>query len=112
MSLAEDRCVPCRGETPPLSPDEVHRRLSALPGWEAREEAGVPRLVKVFTFPDFSAALAFAGRIGAEADQQDHHPAILVEWGKTTVSWWTHRIHGLHPNDFIMAARTDALNAP
>jgi len=69
----------------------------------------VRRLERVFTFPDFAAALAFTNRVGATAEAEDHHPALLTEWGRVTVTWWTHSIKGLHRNDFIMAARTDAL---
>ena len=71
----------------------------------------MPRLVRTFTLPNFRAALAFTQRVGELAEEEGHHPAILTEWGKVTVSWWTHKIKGLHKNDFIMAAKTDALAA-
>jgi 4a-hydroxytetrahydrobiopterin dehydratase len=80
-----------------------------IPDWERREVDGVPRLERTFRFPDFAAALAFTDRVGALAEEQGHHPALLTEWGRVTVSWWTHKIGGLHRNDFVMAARTDAL---
>ena len=55
----------------------------------------------------FAQALAVTNRVGEQAEEEGHHPALLTEWGKVTVSWWTHKIGGLHQNDFIMAARTD-----
>jgi 4a-hydroxytetrahydrobiopterin dehydratase len=84
---------------------------SHLPEWDLREYDGVPRLVRRFRFPDFAGAMAFAVDVGAAAEAQDHHPRLVVEWGAVTVSWWTHKIRGLHRNDFIMAARTDAIAA-
>ena len=73
------------------------------------EREGIPRLERVLTFPDFAAALEFTNAVGRLAEEQDHHPAILTEWGRVTVTWWTHKIRGLHRNDFVMAAKTDAL---
>ena len=73
------------------------------------ERDGVKRLERVFTFPDFAGALAFTNRVGAIAEAAGHHPALLTEWGRVTVGWWTHAIGGLHRNDFIMAARTEPL---
>ena len=67
------------------------------------------RLERAFTFSDFAAALAFTNRVGAAAEAEGHHPALLTEWGRVTVTWWTHAIRGLHRNDFVMAAKTDAL---
>ncbi len=73
------------------------------------EEAGIRRLERAFRFADWAEALAFTNRVGALAEEADHHPAILIEWGRATVRWWTHVIGGLHRNDFILAARTDRL---
>jgi 4a-hydroxytetrahydrobiopterin dehydratase len=80
-----------------------------IPGWSVVERDGIRRLERVFGFPDFAAALAFTNRVGAIAEEEGHHPALLTEWGRVTVTWWTHAIRGLHRNDFIMAAKTDAL---
>jgi 4a-hydroxytetrahydrobiopterin dehydratase len=66
-------------------------------------------LEKVYAFPDFAKALAFTNRVGELAESENHHPAILTEWGRVTITWWTHKIKGLHRNDFIMAARTDEI---
>ena len=87
---------------------ELRREVS---DWQLLERDGIVRLERVFHFPSFAAALAFANRIGALAEAEGHHPALLTEWGRVTVTWWTHKIRGLHRNDFIMAAKTDALAA-
>jgi 4a-hydroxytetrahydrobiopterin dehydratase len=80
-----------------------------IPDWQVVERDGIPRLERVFKFPNFAAALAFTDRVGALAEAEGHHPALLTEWGRVTVTWWTHKIGGLHRNDFIMAAKTDRL---
>jgi 4a-hydroxytetrahydrobiopterin dehydratase len=90
-----------------VSEAESRDLLRQIPGWTVVERAGVRELERVFTFADFARALAFTNRVGALAEAQGHHPALLTEWGRVTVRWWTHAIHGLHRNDFIMAARTD-----
>ena len=80
-----------------------------VPQWNLLSE-DVPKLQRVFRFKNFARAIAFTNRIGELAESAGHHPAILTEWGKVTVTWWTHAIHGLHRNDFIMAAKTNALD--
>jgi 4a-hydroxytetrahydrobiopterin dehydratase len=109
MALAQEKCVPCRGDAPKLTASEIEQFARQVPAWKVIEEKGEPRLVREFKLADFAAALAFANRVGAIAEEEDHHPALLVEWGKVTVSWWTHAIGGLHHNDFVMAAKTDEL---
>jgi len=89
---------------------EIEEYLSQLPGWQIEVVSGVSRLQKTYKFKNFEQALQFTNKIGAVAEQENHHPAILTEWGKVTVSWWTHKIGGLHMNDFIMAAKTDAIS--
>jgi 4a-hydroxytetrahydrobiopterin dehydratase len=77
--------------------------------WQLVERDGIAQLERTFHVPTFADALTFANRVGALAEEEGHHPALLTEWGRVTVTWWTHKIHGLHRNDFIMAAKTDAL---
>ena len=108
-ALASERCTTCRPGSPTVSDTELPALLREIPGWRVVERDSVRRLERVFTFPDFAAALAFTNRVGAEAETEGHHPALSTEWGRVTVTWWTHSIGGLHRNDFIMAARTDAL---
>jgi 4a-hydroxytetrahydrobiopterin dehydratase len=107
--LAGMRCTACRGGEPTLTEAEVEELRPQVPGWEVVERDGVKRLERVFRFDDFAGALAFTDGVGERAEEAGHHPALLTEWGRVTVTWWTHKIRGLHQNDFIMAARTDEL---
>lgn len=108
-SLAEEKCTACHADAPKLTAAEIAEFRHQIPSWNVREVDGVPRLERVFSFPDFARALAFTNKVGEIAEAEGHHPALLTEWGKVTVSWWTHKIQGLHRNDFVMAARTDSL---
>lgn len=92
-----------------MSDEQIQSLLAQVPGWRVIEIDGIHRLQRTFKFANFAGALAFTQQVGECAEQEDHHPAILTEWGKVTVTWWTHKIKGLHQNDFIMAAKTDAL---
>jgi 4a-hydroxytetrahydrobiopterin dehydratase len=110
MSELKDlKCIPCRGGEPALSDMEMAELLPQIPEWKVVQREGVNRLERTFKFKDFAGALQFTNRVGELAEAEDHHPAILTEWGRVTVTWWTHVIHGLHKNDFIMAARTSRL---
>lgn len=106
-SLAELNCVPCRGGEAALSEREIKELHSLLPDWQVVERDGIQRLERSFRFGDFAQALAFTHQIGELAEAENHHPALLTEWGRVTATWWTHVIGGLHRNDFIMAARCD-----
>ncbi|MGZ8694789.1 MAG: 4a-hydroxytetrahydrobiopterin dehydratase [Gaiellaceae bacterium] len=108
-TLAESTCVACRRDAPQVTDAEIAELLPELPDWELAELDGIKRLRRVFGFTDFAEALAFTDQVGALAEEQGHHPAMLTEWGRTTVMWWTHKIKGLHRNDFVMAAKTDRL---
>ncbi len=110
-ALVGERCVACRGGEPPLTPEELARLLPLVPEWTLVERDGIPRLERVIRFKNFAQALAFTQRVGELAEAEEHHPAILTEWGRVTVTWWTHKIRGLHRNDVIMAAKTDDLLA-
>ena len=109
-NLAGATCVACRRDAPQVTADEIAELLPEIPDWELLEVDGVKRLQRVFRFDDFAQALAFTDQVGAIAEEQGHHPALLTEWGRTTVTWWTHKIKGLHRNDFVMAAKTDRLH--
>ena len=106
QSLAAEACQACRPGSPRVSRGDADELLTALPGWEIVAVDGIDTLTAAFSFDTFRAALAFANRVGDLADAADHHPELVVEWGRTRVRWWTHTISGLHRNDFIMAART------
>ena len=107
--LLAERCVACRRDAPRVTDEEAAALTPQIPDWTREEHDGVPRLVRTFRVPNFRDALAFTQRVGELAEEEGHHPALLTEWGKVTVSWWSHKIRGLHRNDFIMAAKTDAL---
>jgi 4a-hydroxytetrahydrobiopterin dehydratase len=111
-ALTQMKCVPCRGGEPTVTDDEIAELLPQVPEWKIVEWDSIKRLERVFRFPDFAQALAFTNEVGEVAEAEGHHPAILTEWGKVTVTWWTHKIRGLHRNDFIMAAKTDTLYSP
>lgn len=106
MTLQQKRCVPCTAETPPLSENEIRRMAAEVRDWKVEDGK---QLRRNFRFQDFASALAFVNRIGAVADEEDHHPDILLGWGKAEVLYTTHAMNGLSENDFIMAAKTDAL---
>jgi 4a-hydroxytetrahydrobiopterin dehydratase len=105
--LKKEKCTACQSGAPPVSESEKLELMKQLPDWKIKEVDGEPRLEREFKFPDFVSALSFTDRVAAAAENAGHHPAILLEWGKVKVSWWTHKIHNLHRNDFIMAATTD-----
>ncbi len=106
-NLAQQTCEACKSDAPTLSDAEINELKPDVPEWEVREIDGEKRLSRRFKFKNFAEALAFTQTVGDLAEEADHHPAILTEYGKVTVDWWTHKIGGLHKNDFVMAAKTD-----
>lgn len=108
--LAQLHCSQVAANTPALTERELDQFKAQLPGWDTHTVRGEPRLQKAFQFKDFREAVAFTNRVAELANEEDHHPAILTEWGRVTVAWWTHKIKGLHKNDFIMAAKTDQIS--
>ena len=108
-NLAAGKCVALRKGMPALTDADIADLLPQLAGWQARDVEGMQRLERTFKFKNFAQALEFTNKVGAIAEEQDHHPRIVTEWGKVTLQWWSHVIGGLHKNDFIMAAKTDTL---
>ena len=108
-NLKQQKCDACTGDSPAVTEEEINKFQQEIPQWDVKEENGEKRLERVFKFKDFKSALTFTNKIGEEAENQEHHPALLTEYGKVTVMWWTHAIQGLHRNDFIMAAKTDEI---
>ena len=104
--LASQTCVPCRGGVPPLKGAELQQILPEVPQWKVINEHHITR---AFTFPDFKQALDFVNRVGDVAEEQGHHPDILLTWGKAEITMWTHKIDGLTRADLIMAAKIDQL---
>ncbi len=107
--LTQQHCEPCRIGAPRVTQEELDSLKPQIPEWTILTIDGVDRLERCFDFEDFAEALAFTVKVGELAEREGHHPAILTEWGRVTVSWWTHKIGGLHANDFIMAAKTDQI---
>ena len=104
--LADKTCVPCRGGVPPLKGSELEKLHRVVPQWSVANEH---HLQREFRFPDFKQALDFVNRVGALAEEQVHHPDILLAWGKAEIMLWTHKIDGLTESDFIMAAKIDRI---
>ena len=107
--LHQMKCVACRGGEPKLTDQEIAALQPEVPEWQVIEVDGIKRLERVFKLKNFIEAMAFTNKIGMIAEKEDHHPLIVTEWGRVTIQWWTHKIKGLHKNDFIMAAKVDAL---
>ena len=107
--LTQMKCVACRRDAPKVTDAEIEEYLPQTPEWEIVERENIKRLERVFKFNDFPQALSFTNKVGELAESEGHHPALLTEWGRVTVTWWTHKIRGLHRNDFIAAAKTDQL---
>lgn len=110
-NFADRKCIPCRGGEPLMTETEMGEWLIHLPGWQVNEVDGIKRLERIYKCKDFKHALELTNRIGSIAEEADHHPRIVTEWGRVEVQWWTHIIGGLHQNDFIMAAKTERLAA-
>jgi 4a-hydroxytetrahydrobiopterin dehydratase len=109
MSLKENKCEACRIGAPLVTAAEKEEFFKEIDGWSIIKLENVERLVKVFKFSDYQEAVTFSNAVAMLAEEEDHHPKIVLEWGVVEVSWWSHKIGGLHRNDFICAAKTDAL---
>lgn len=107
--LKSQSCEACKADAPQVTGDELASLQKEVPEWTLVENGGEQQIERTFKFKNFAEALAFTNKVGDLAEAEGHHPALLTEYGKTTVNWWTHKIGGLHRNDFIMAARTDEL---
>lgn len=105
--LSDKKCVPCNADTPPMSLEEAKKILSEMPGWELAIEGKAIR--RRFPFKDFMSALAFVQKLAPIAEEEGHHPDLMLGWGYVEVVLWTHSIMGLHENDFIMAAKIGEL---
>jgi 4a-hydroxytetrahydrobiopterin dehydratase len=106
--LASSTCEACRIDAPIVSDNEASLLIKEIEGWDVIDEE-VKKLKKEFSFSNYSDSVDFSNKVADMAEQEDHHPQIILEWGKVTVIWWSHKIKGLHKNDFICAAKTDQL---
>jgi len=105
--LTAEKCMACRAGAPQVTAEEIAELQPQIPEWNLQERRGIPQLERVYKFRNFVQALSFTNAVGEIAEAEGHHPALLTEWGRVAVTWWTHKIKGLHRNDFIMAAKTD-----
>ena len=109
MTLTREKCVACRRDSPRVTDQETAELHPQVQDWQLTEVDAIKRLERTFKFRDFAGALGFTLRVGEAAEAEGHHPRLTVEWGRVAVAWWTHKIRGLHRNDFIMAAKTDEI---
>jgi 4a-hydroxytetrahydrobiopterin dehydratase len=109
MDLVQMKCTACHKGEPTVTEAEIAELHPQVQQWQIVERDGIKRLERMFRFENFAQALAFTNKVGEIAEEEGHHPALLTEWGMVSVQWWTHKIKGLHRNDFIMAAKTDRL---
>ena len=106
--LSSQSCEACQIDAPKVPQDQIQILLSEINGWVLIEEP-INKIQKVFSFKSYKDSVDFSNKVASLADAEDHHPQIVLEWGKVTVIWWSHKIEGLHKNDFICAAKTDKL---
>jgi 4a-hydroxytetrahydrobiopterin dehydratase len=107
--LSNQQCEACQVDAPKVSDDELASLLAQIPDWVPEVNNGIMMLERAYKFKNYKLAWAFANKVSELAEKEFHHPAILLEWGKVKVTWWSHAIKGLHKNDFICAAKTDQL---
>ena len=111
MTLYSQKCVACRRDSPRVTDQEIAELHPEVSDWDLTEVDGIKRLDRTLKFGNFSDALGFTVKVAEAAEEEGHHPKLTLEWGRVGVAWWTHKIKGLHRNDFIMAAKTDAIYA-
>ena len=107
--LTEQKCEACRVGAPSVTEEEIKELQPQVREWRIIIEDGIPKLDRLFKFKNFRDAISFTDAVGEAAESEGHHPRLTTEWGKVAVTWWTHKIRNLHKNDFIMAAKTDAI---
>jgi Pterin-4a-carbinolamine dehydratase len=107
--LVTSSCEACRVDAPVLENKEIQELLSQIPSWKVFEEDDTKKIICSFIFLNYDDSRNFLNKVADLAEVEDHHPEIILEWGKVTVTWWSHKIKGLHKNDFICASKTDAL---
>ena len=106
--LSSQSCEACQIDAPKVPQDQIQILLSEINDWVLIEKP-INKIQKVFRFKSYKDSVDFSNKVASLADDEDHHPQIILEWGKVTVIWWSHKIEGLHKNDFICAAKTDKL---
>ena len=107
--LSQSTCEACNADAYCLQEEEIQELLPQIPSWTVFEEESIKRLICSFAFLTYEDSVKFTNKVAELAEKEDHHPEILLEWGKVTITWWSHKIQGLHNNDFICASKTDIL---
>ena len=107
--LVTESCEACRADAPKVSDEELAELIKEIPNWQPITEDNILRLRRTIEFKDYLSALEFTKSIAQMSEEEGHHPAILLEWGSVEITWWSHKIKGLHRNDFIAAAKTDSI---
>lgn len=107
MELNQRNCEACRPDAPHVTEDQMAEWMLALPGWEVIQVDGVNQLQKTFHFTRYAESLAFVNAVAGVSEEEAHHPVMLFEFRQVTVRWWSHKMGGLHVNDFVMAAKTE-----
>ena len=108
--LTEQHCEACKADAAKVTDEELAQLITEIPDWVSASENGILKLRRIFKFSDYVQAVAFTNKVANLAEAENHHPEILLEWGMVTVTWWSHKIKGLHKNDFIMASKCDNIN--
>lgn len=108
--LDKKTCVPCQGGMPSLKDDEIEQLLPNISAWKVHKVEGSPRLERTFAFEDFAEAMKFVNAVAGVAEAEAHHPDLHIHWNQVRIEIWTHKINGLHENDFILAAKIDRVS--
>ena len=111
MALAQEKCLACRRDSPQVTDQEIDELLPQISLWTLTETDQIKRLERTFKFKAFQDAMAFSNAVAEIAEEAGHHPRVITEWGRVNIAWWTHKIRGLHRNDFVMAAKTDEIHS-
>ncbi len=111
LPLADRNCRHRSKNDPDLTPDQIDAWLKEIDAWEISHNGKKTVLEKIFDFSNFSEGINFAAEIAKLANKEDHHPELLISWGKVRVHWWTHTVDGLSENDFILAAKLDQISS-
>ena len=109
MSLRESKCEACTIDAPLVTDSEAKDLILELDGWAIDNDSDINKLVKTYKFSNYAESVKFSNKVAELAENEDHHPKIILEYGCVEVLWWSHKIKGLHKNDFICAAKTDLI---
>ncbi|HRN69964.1 MAG TPA: 4a-hydroxytetrahydrobiopterin dehydratase [Candidatus Woesebacteria bacterium] len=107
--LKHSVCIPCEEGGDPMNEEQISKYSPQVPKWKIIDTNSIAKLQREFIFKNFVEAITFADKVGKIAEENGHHPRLIIDWGKVTVLWWTHAVKGVHRNDFVMAAKTDEL---